>query len=65
MVATACRTLLESLSRLPNEDGRTKVAIVAFDVALYFFSMPVCLIYVHLIEIVKMKISLPAWYYRV
>ena len=42
MVATACRTLLESLDRLPNEDNRTKVAIIAFDVASYFFSMPVC-----------------------
>ncbi|KAL5522661.1 hypothetical protein ACEPAG_8679 [Sanghuangporus baumii] len=39
MVATACRTLLESLDRLPNEDNRTKIAIVCFDVALYFFSM--------------------------
>jgi protein transport protein SEC24 len=41
MVATACRTLLENLDRLPNDDNRTKVAIIAFDVALYFFSMPV------------------------
>ena len=41
MVATACRTLLENLDRVPNEDNRTKVAIIAFDVALYFFSMPV------------------------
>lgn len=40
MVATACRTLLESLDRIPNEDNRTKIAIIAFDVALYFFSMP-------------------------
>lgn len=41
MVATACRTLLESLDRLPNEDNRTKVAIIAYDVSLYFFSMTV------------------------
>lgn len=41
MVATACRALLESLDRLPNEDNRTKVAIIAFDVALYFFAMAV------------------------
>ncbi|OSX60917.1 hypothetical protein POSPLADRAFT_1146807 [Postia placenta MAD-698-R-SB12] len=40
MVATATRTLLENLDRIPNEDSRTKVAIVAFDVSLYFFSMP-------------------------
>ncbi|EJC99351.1 CPII coat sec24 protein [Fomitiporia mediterranea MF3/22] len=39
MVATACRTLLESLDRIPNEDNRTKIAIIGFDVALYFFSM--------------------------
>ncbi|KLO13344.1 CPII coat sec24 protein, partial [Schizopora paradoxa] len=39
MVATACRTLLESLDRIPNDDKRTKVAIICFDVALHFFSM--------------------------
>ena len=41
MVATACRTLLESLDRIPNEDNRTKIAIIAYDTALHFFSMPV------------------------
>lgn len=41
MVATATRTLLENLDRLPNDDNRTKVAVVAFDTSLYFFSMPV------------------------
>lgn len=41
MVATATRTILENLDRIPNEENRTKVAIVAFDVSLYFFSMPV------------------------
>lgn len=41
MVATATRTLLESLDRLPNDDGRTRIAIICYDVALYFFSMPV------------------------
>lgn len=41
MVATATRTILESLDRLPNEDNRTKIAIIAFDVSLYFFSMAV------------------------
>lgn len=41
MVATATRTLLENLDRIPNDDDRTKVAIIAFDVSLYFFSMPV------------------------
>ncbi|PCH35320.1 hypothetical protein WOLCODRAFT_156015 [Wolfiporia cocos MD-104 SS10] len=40
MVATATRTILENLDRIPNEDARTKVAIIAFDVSLYFFSLP-------------------------
>ncbi|KAL4071423.1 Sec23/Sec24 trunk domain-containing protein [Scleroderma yunnanense] len=40
MVATATRTILENLDRIPNEDERTKVAIVAYDTSLYFFSMP-------------------------
>jgi protein transport protein SEC24 len=40
MLATGTRTILESLDRIPNVDGRTKVAIIAFDVALYFFSLP-------------------------
>jgi protein transport protein SEC24 len=39
MLATATRTILESLDRIPNVDGRTKVAVIAFDVALYFFSL--------------------------
>jgi protein transport protein SEC24 len=41
MVATATRTILENLERIPNEDQRTKVAVIAFDVSIYFFSMPV------------------------
>ncbi|KZT34780.1 hypothetical protein SISSUDRAFT_1065043 [Sistotremastrum suecicum HHB10207 ss-3] len=39
MVATATRTILESLDRIPNADDRTKVAIIGFDTALYFFSI--------------------------
>jgi protein transport protein SEC24 len=39
MVATATRTLLENLDRIPDEGDRTKIAIICFDVALYFFSM--------------------------
>ncbi|KAF5310619.1 hypothetical protein D9619_007972 [Psilocybe cf. subviscida] len=39
MVATATRTILESLDRIPDEDNRTKIAIVCYDVSLYFFSM--------------------------
>ncbi|KAG8851386.1 COPII subunit [Tulasnella sp. 330] len=40
MLATACRTILESLDRLPNADDRTKVALIGFDVSLYFFHIP-------------------------
>lgn len=39
MVATATRTILESLDRLPNRDDRTKVAVICFDTALHFFSI--------------------------
>lgn len=41
MVATATRALLENLDRIPNEDQRSKVAIIGFDTSLYFFSIPV------------------------
>ncbi|CDZ97805.1 cpii coat sec24 protein [Phaffia rhodozyma] len=40
MVATAARTILESLDRLPNEDGRTRAGIIAVDSSLHFFSLP-------------------------
>ncbi|KAH8102330.1 hypothetical protein DFH11DRAFT_1735764 [Phellopilus nigrolimitatus] len=40
IVATACRSLLETLDRIPNDDNRTKIAIIAFDVTLYCFTMP-------------------------
>ena len=43
MVATATRTILENLDRIPNEDSRTKVGFIAFDVSLHFFSLPVSL----------------------
>ncbi len=41
MVATATRTILENLDRLPNEGQRTKVAIITYDTSVYFFSMSV------------------------
>jgi protein transport protein SEC24 len=41
MVATATRTILESLDRLPNRDDRTKISIICFDTALHFFSIAV------------------------
>lgn len=40
MVATATRTIKENIDRIPDEDGRTKVAIICFDTSLYFFSLP-------------------------
>lgn len=40
MVATAARTLLESLDRIPNDDDRTKISIIAVDSCLHFFSLP-------------------------
>lgn len=40
MVATATRTIKENLERIPDEDGRTKVAIICFDTSLHFFSLP-------------------------
>ncbi|KZV95887.1 hypothetical protein EXIGLDRAFT_643854 [Exidia glandulosa HHB12029] len=39
MLAAACRTILENLDRIPNEEARTKIAIIGFDVALYFFTL--------------------------
>lgn len=41
MLAAACRTLLENLERIPNEENRTKIAIIGFDVALHFFPLKV------------------------
>lgn len=40
MVATAARTILESLDSLPNADKRTKVAFIAVSTSLHFFSLP-------------------------
>jgi protein transport protein SEC24 len=39
MLATAARTLLENLDRIPNAEGRSKIAIIGFDNALHFFSV--------------------------
>lgn len=39
VLATAARALLESLDRLPNKDGRTKVAIIGMDAVLHFFKL--------------------------
>ncbi|TIA91225.1 hypothetical protein E3P81_02140 [Wallemia ichthyophaga] len=40
MVATVARTILETLDRIPNEDGRTKVCLLAVNHALHFFNLP-------------------------
>lgn len=40
MVATAARTILDTLPRLPNENDRTKVSIIAVDTSLHFFCLP-------------------------
>lgn len=40
MAATAARTILESLDRLPNSDNRTKVALIGVDASLHFFCLP-------------------------
>lgn len=39
LVATATRTILESLDRIPNKDGRTKAGFIAVDSSLHFFSV--------------------------
>ncbi|KAJ7034470.1 protein transporter SEC24 [Mycena alexandri] len=41
MFLAAIRTISENLDNLPNNGLRTKVAIVCYDTALYFFSLPV------------------------
>ncbi|EST05043.1 WW domain protein [Kalmanozyma brasiliensis GHG001] len=39
MVATAARTILETLDRLPNSDNRAKICIIGVDTSLHFFSI--------------------------
>lgn len=39
LVATATRTILESLDRIPNKDGRTKIGIIGVDSSLHYFSV--------------------------
>lgn len=40
LVATAARTILESLDSIPNADKRAKIAIIAVSTSLHFFSLP-------------------------
>lgn len=39
MVATAARTILDSLDRLPNEENRTKVGLITVDGSLHFYNL--------------------------
>ncbi|KAI8974304.1 hypothetical protein BDB01DRAFT_806986 [Pilobolus umbonatus] len=39
MVATAARTLLDSLDRIPNAENRTRVAIITVDSSLHFYDL--------------------------
>ncbi|AET38792.1 uncharacterized protein Ecym_3300 [Eremothecium cymbalariae DBVPG len=40
LLATATRTLLESLDSLPNHDERTRITILAVDHTIHYFSIP-------------------------
>jgi protein transport protein SEC24 len=40
LLATAARCILESLDRIPNADKRTKLAFIAVDSSLHYFSIP-------------------------
>ncbi|CAN6624902.1 protein transport protein Sec24p [Trichomonascus vanleenenianus] len=40
LLATAARTIKDSLDKLPNKDGRTRVGFIAVDSALHYFSIP-------------------------
>lgn len=39
MVATAARTILDSLERIPNEEKRTRVGFITVDSALHFYNL--------------------------
>jgi protein transport protein SEC24 len=40
LLATAARCILESLDRIPNADRRTRLAFIAVDSSLHYFSIP-------------------------
>ncbi|KAK2612130.1 COPII subunit [Conoideocrella luteorostrata] len=40
MLATSARTILDSLSRIPNADRRTRLGFLAVDSSLHYFSIP-------------------------
>ncbi|KAF9432608.1 COPII subunit [Entomortierella beljakovae] len=39
MVATAAATILESLDRIPNDEGRTKIGIITVDSSIHFYNL--------------------------
>lgn len=39
MLATAARTIFDSLERLPNDENRTRVAIITVDSSLHFYKL--------------------------
>ncbi|KAG9243980.1 transport protein-like protein SEC24 [Calycina marina] len=40
LLATAARTILDSLNRIPNADRRTRVGFLAVDASLHYFAVP-------------------------
>lgn len=40
LLATSARTILDSLSRIPNADRRTRLGFVAVDSSLHYFAIP-------------------------
>ncbi|KAL2203631.1 COPII component protein [Sarocladium strictum] len=40
LLATAARTILDSLNRIPNADRRTRLGFLAVDSSLHYFSVP-------------------------
>ena len=40
LLATAARTILDSLNRIPNADRRTRLGFMAVDSSLHYFSIP-------------------------
>ncbi|KAF8251896.1 COPII component protein [Wilcoxina mikolae CBS 423.85] len=40
LLATAARTILESLDRIPNADRRTRLGFICVDSSLHYFSLP-------------------------
>ncbi|KAF9351886.1 COPII subunit [Mortierella sp. NVP85] len=39
MVATAATTILESLDRIPDDEGRTKIGIITVDSSIHFYNL--------------------------